>query len=234
MKSLTRWSTEWLNWLFPCYCAGCNQQSSRPDKPLCHQCLSELPTTNYETQADHPIEKLFWGRIPLQHATATYFLKPDSALLHALHQLKYHHRPGIGNYLGRLAGERLKQANRLDGIDALIPLPLHPSKKRKRGYNQAERICRGISEATGIPVWEQLVVRNRATETQTQKDRAQRWDNMNGTFSLHNPASTTNKHVLLVDDVLTTGATLEACGQTLLQVPELQLSLFTLAYTENR
>ena len=153
---------------------------------------------------------------------------------HSLHQLKYNHRPGIGVYLGSVAGKRMKQQNSLHHFDALIPLPLHPSKKRKRGYNQAERICQGFAQATGIPVWDQIVQRNQSTETQTKKDRAQRWENMEGKFSLHNTKPAINKHLLLVDDVLTTGATLEACGQTLLQIPGIQLSLFTLAYTENR
>lgn len=224
----------WLDWLFPSYCAGCNQQRTRPDQPICYRCLAELPYTEYEQQQDHALEKLFWGRIPLQSVTSTWSLKQDSALQHCLHQLKYHHRPSIGIYLGRLAGERLKQHSRYRSIDALIPLPLHPSKKRKRGYNQAERICQGLSQATGIPVWDQIVLRNQSTETQTRKDRGQRWNNMEGKFSLKNSQPAINKHLLLVDDVLTTGATLEACGQTLLQIPGIQLSLFSLAYTENR
>ena len=224
----------WLDWLFPSYCAGCNQKRAHPKHPLCYQCLSELPYTNFEDQTDHALEQLFWGRIPLRSVLATWYLKPESALQHCLHQLKYQYRPGIGVYLGKMAGHRMKQHHPSPHFDALIPLPLHPGKKRKRGYNQAERICQGISQATGIPVWDQIVLRNQSTETQTRKDRAQRWKNMEGKCSLHKTQPALHKHLLLVDDVLTTGATLEACGQTLLQIPGVQLSLFTLAYTENR
>jgi ComF family protein len=223
----------WLDWLFPSYCAGCHQRRTPPEKPLCYQCLSELALTTFENQQENTLDRLFWGRIPLQSVTAEYVLKPNSALQQSLHQLKYHHRPGVGVYLGKMAGERMKQNHRHQPIDALIPLPLHERKKRIRGYNQAERICQGIAQTTGIPVWDTLVVRNQHTETQTQKDREQRWANMHGKFSLHRPEQATHKHVLLVDDVLTTGATLEACGQTLLQIPGIQLSLFALAYTEN-
>ena len=221
----------WLDWLFPSYCAGCNQRRTLPDKPLCYQCLSELALTASENQQENTLDQLFWGRIPLQSVRAEYVLKPGSALQHSLHQLKYHHRPGIGVYFGKLAGERMKQSHRHQSIDALIPLPLHHRKKRIRGYNQAERICQGIAQTTGIPVWDTIVLRNHHTETQTQKDRGQRWANMQGKFSLHQPEKAINRHVLLVDDVLTTGATLEACGQTLLQIPGIQLSLFALAYT---
>jgi ComF family protein len=234
MHLLQTMQAGWLNWLLPSYCAGCNQKRAHPNHPLCYQCLSELPATDYEAQTGHALEQLFWGRIPLQSVTATWYLKPASSLQHCMHQLKYNHRPGIGVYLGSVAGKRMKQQNPSHHFDALIPLPLHPSKKRKRGYNQAERICQGFAQATGIPVWDQIVQRNQSTETQTRKDRAQRWNNMEGKFSLHNTKPAINKHLLLVDDVLTTGATLEACGQTLLQIPGVQLSLFTLAYTENR
>ena len=234
MNLLRTMQAGWLDWLFPSYCAGCNQKRAPPKHPLCYQCLSELPYTNLENQIDHELEQLFWGRIPLRSVLATWYLKPESGLQHCLHQLKYQYRPGIGVFLGKMAGQRMKQHHASPPFDALIPLPLHPGKKRKRGYNQAERICQGLSQATGIPVWDQIVLRNQSTETQTRKDRAQRWNNMEGKFSLHKTTPAMHKHLLLVDDVLTTGATLEACGQTLLQIPGVQLSLFTLAYTENR
>jgi ComF family protein len=222
----------WLDWLFPCYCCSCHQQSVSPEKPLCYQCLSELTATQYSHSDQLQLEKIFWGRIRLESALALYPLKPQSVLQQTLHQLKYHHRPGIGSYLGAIAGGNLMRAGQLMEITALIPLPLHPSKKRKRGYNQAEKICAGLSVATGIPVWDNLVVRNQFTETQTRKDRSERWNNMSGKFSLIDPEKAIGQHLLLVDDVITTGATLEACGQTLLQIPQARLSFFSLGYTE--
>lgn len=222
----------WLDWLLPCYCCSCAAQSVQPHKPLCYQCLAELTATEYSGSNQLRLEKLFWGRIRLESVLALYPLKPDCVLQHTLHQLKYHHRPGIGEYLGKLAGKKMMAEKWLSDIAALVPLPLHPSKKRKRGYNQAERIGMGFSAATGIPMLTNLVYRNQFTETQTRKDRGERWDNLSGKFSLTDPYKAKGKHLLLIDDVITTGATLEACGQTLLQIPQSRLSFFALGHTE--
>jgi len=221
-----------LDWLLPAHCCACGKSKVTPRHPICYQCLAELNETAYE-KADHQkLEKMFWGRIRLQTTLSLYPLKKGSPLQKILHQTKYHHRPSIGIYLGKLAGKKLTHHPILQDIDALVPLPLHPSKQRKRGYNQAEKISQGISMTTGIPVWNNLVIRNQSTETQTRKDRGERWDNMSGKFSLRHHKAAHNKHLLLIDDVITTGATLEACGQTLLQIPNARLSFFTLAHTE--
>ncbi|MFM7671529.1 MAG: ComF family protein [Bacteroidota bacterium] len=223
----------WLDWILPCDCCGCAEQITTPDKPLCYQCLSTLAATEYEASAHEKVAANFWGRITLQSVIAAYPLRSDSILHRSLHQLKYDQRPGIGLFLGKLAGSRLIKQQMLPPIDAIIPLPLHPAKKRKRGYNQAERIGQGLSIASGIPVWNDVVRRHQFTQTQTHKDRVERWANMQGKFSVRNGQKAEGKHLLLVDDVLTTGATLEACGQILQQIPAVQLSFFTLAYTEN-
>jgi ComF family protein len=222
-----------LNWLLPCYCAGCAQAHVQPAHPFCYQCLSDLNESAFDEQKQQAIEKIFWGRIPLCAVITAYPLRSGSKLQQAIHQLKYHHRPDIGKFLGRVAFRKATLPPGSPDLDALIPLPLHPQKKRKRGYNQAEQISKGISAATGIPVWNDLVMRNQATETQTKKDRGQRWENMQGKFALNNIERAIGKHLLLVDDVLTTGATLESCGHTLLQIPGVQLSFFTIGFTEN-
>ncbi|MBM3431516.1 MAG: ComF family protein [Bacteroidetes bacterium] len=202
----------WLDWLLPCYCCSCAKQSVQPNKPLCYQCLAELNTTQYGSSDQLRLEKLFWGRIRLESVYALFPLKPHAVLQYTLHQLKYHHRPSIGAYLGALAGKKMTTMQGLADVAAFIPLPLHPSKKRKRGYNQAEKICAGLSAASGIPVWNDILIRNQFTQTQTRKDRGERWANMSGKFSLLEFEKAIGKHLMLVDDVITTGATLEACG----------------------
>jgi ComF family protein len=221
-----------LDWLLPVHCCGCNQTRVTPEQPLCYSCLAELSHTAYDPNMDPGWKKIFWGRIPLQNMFCGYPLKSGSILQQTIHQLKYHHRPGIGRWLGKMAAIQLTKQGTTWDMQGLIPLPLHPAKKRKRGYNQAEEICRGISAVTGIPVWNNVVIRNRFTPTQTRKDRGERWENMVGKFSLQHWEKATGKPLLLVDDVITTGATLEACGETLLKIPGSNLSIFALAHTE--
>ena len=148
-----------------------------------------------------------------------------------LHQLKYKGKKEIGLYFGRRMGEAFAASERHKEIDALVPLPLFFKRERKRGYNQAAVICEGISEVTGLPVLNNVITRLKNTATQTHRNRAERWENIEGKFELINKEEIEGKHVLLVDDVLTTGATLEACGSELLKASGLKLSIATLAYT---
>jgi len=221
-----------LDWLLPCYCAGCGEQRVQPSQPICYACLSDLYESAYDTSTQEHLEEVFWGRIPLQSVIVPFPLRNGSILQHTLHQLKYNHRPHIGRFLGMIAANTLITRNLETPIDAVLPLPLHPTKQRKRGYNQAECICEGIGQATGLPIWRDIVQRTRFTESQTNKDRGQRWANMQGTFCLWNADQARGKHLLLVDDVLTTGATLEACGHAILQIPDIRLSIFALGRTE--
>lgn len=222
-----------VDWLLPCYCAGCGKQRVTPKQPFCYACLSDLNESGYDPHKQDSMAKIFWGRIPLRTVIVPFPLRSDSILQQAIHQLKYHDRPSIGQFLGKLAATRWQNRFETGSFDAMVPLPLHGNKKRSRGYNQAECICAGIRKATGTPIWNDLVIRDRATETQTKKDRGQRWENMQGKFRLHKSSRAAGKHLLLVDDVLTTGATLEACGQTLLEIPGVQISFFTIGFTEN-
>ena len=150
---------------------------------------------------------------------------------HLMHQLKYRGNKALGVYLGKIMGTALEASNRFRYVDALIPLPLFPTKERKRGFNQATVLCEGIAEILGKPVLTNTVVRTAHTESKTKKNRIQRWLNMEGRFEVINPSVVTGKHLLLVDDVITTGATLEACGAALLQTENTQLSLATLCYS---
>ena len=156
-----------------------------------------------------------------------YFTK-ESLVQHLMHQLKYKGNKDLGLQLGRLMGNALKNAARFNEIDVLIPLPLFPSKEKKRGYNQANILCEGISEILSLPVLTNVISRPQHTETQTSKGRIERWKNIEGKFQLIDPAPVQNKHILLVDDVVTTGATLEACGNEILTAGNVKLSVATL------
>ncbi len=174
---------------------------------------------------------MFTGRLPLLHATAQYYFTKESGLQHLLHQMKYKGARELCVYMGRLMAQQLAQSPWINEIDALVPLPLFAQRERQRGYNQSALLCQGITEVLQKPLLKDVVVRSTATESQTRKNRVQRWQNMEGRFSLTDASKTEGKHLLLIDDVVTTGATLESCGRALLQSENTQLSIATLCFS---
>ncbi|MBS1654679.1 MAG: ComF family protein [Bacteroidetes bacterium] len=222
-----------LNLFFPHVCAGCGSDLLDIQNSLCLKCIDNMPQTHFHLHADNPVEKHFWGRIAVSTATSQYYFTKESLMQHLMHQLKYKGNKELGLFLGRLIGSQLLQTDRFLGIDALVPLPLFPAKERKRGYNQATVLCEGISAEMNVPVWKDVVIRTEHTETQTKKSRVERWQNMEGKFELVNSEKLQNKHLLLVDDVVTTGATLEACGYELLKPDNTKLSIATLCYASH-
>jgi ComF family protein len=217
-----------LHIVFPHVCDGCGSDLLNIESHLCIRCLASLPETNFEMHSNNPVEKAFWGRLPLVSATAHLYFTKESLVQHLMHQLKYRANKEIGLQLGRIMGNALKNSNRFNNIEALIPLPLFPSKEKKRGYNQAKVLCEGIADVLGLPVLSNVTTRPLHTETQTKKGRIERWKNIEGKFQLIEPGAVRNKHLLLVDDVITTGATLEACGHELLTGENVKLSVATL------
>jgi ComF family protein len=216
---------------YPQICAGCGSDVITVESPLCIRCMASLPVTNFHLHTGNQVEKIFWGRIPVTYATSLCYFNSGSLIQTLLHQLKYKGHKELGYFLGRLMGETLRQSNRFSYMDALIPLPLFAAREKKRGYNQAALLCEGMAEAMKIPVWNDVVMRTTATSTQTKKNRIERWENIEGKFIINRPTLLTGKHVLLVDDVITTGATLEACAGLMFEVPEVSVSIATLAYT---
>jgi ComF family protein len=218
-----------LHLLFPHNCDGCGSDIVGKESTLCMRCIEAMPETNFELHADNPVEKKFWGRLSIQQATAQYYFTRESLMQHLMHQLKYKRNKELGNQLGQMMGESIKRSGRFV-VDALVPLPLFPAKEKRRGYNQATILCEGMAESLQVPVLKDVVIRSQHTDTQTKKGRIERWQNMEGKFILANPGAISNKNVLLVDDVVTTGATLEACGVELLKAENVRLSIAALCY----
>lgn len=216
--------------LYPHICTGCGSDLLNEDNLLCLKCIHDLPHTNFANLPNNPVEKYFWGRIPLQAACSQFYFSKEFLIQHLIHQLKYKADTKIGFYLGELMGKTLLKSDRFAAIDALIPLPLYADKEQKRGYNQAAVICDGMSSVMNVPVYNKYVIRQHATETQTRKHRTERWENVKDSFKVIKENELAGKHLLLVDDVVTTGATLEACGSVLLQTAGVKLSIATLAY----
>ncbi|NDC78611.1 MAG: ComF family protein [Chitinophagia bacterium] len=217
---------------FPHRCPGCGDTLHGRRECVCPECLSRFPETGFASQPDNPVERLFWGRVALDAATSRYYFTGDSAMQGALHALKYQGDKATGTLLGRLLGHSLADAGRFNGIDALIPMPLHPRKVRLRGYNQAEIIARGVSDVTHIPVIMHALSRKKHTDTQTKKSRLERWRNVSEAFSLADSGVLEGRRLLLVDDVVTTGSSLEACATLIWTSGCKGLSIATVAFAE--
>src|SRR5215831_15819311 len=217
-----------LHILFPHVCGGCGIDIIDDESSLCMKCIAGLPETNFHLHADNPVEKIFWGRLPVMCATAQYYFTKESLMQRLMHQLKYKGNKELGKQLGRLMGYDLQRTTRFTNVDALIPLPLFPAREKQRGYNQAAILCEGIAEIMNVEILKNTIRRIQPTDSQTKKGRLERWENMQGKFELVQPERIRNKHVLVVDDVITTGATLEACGLELLKVVHARVSIATL------
>jgi ComF family protein len=219
-----------IHLFFPHVCAGCGSDIINEQNELCLRCTEELPRTDFELHRDNPVEKKFWGRLQIQNATAQFYFAKESLIQKLIHQFKYRSNKGLGLQLGRMMGYALGKSSRFSA-DALIPLPLFPHKEKRRGFNQSEILCNGIAEYMHLPVLKDIIIRPQHTETQTHKGRIERWKNMEGKFVLTKPGAIEGKHVLLIDDVITTGATLESCGSELLKAKNVQLSIASLCVT---
>lgn len=229
MISLKEIKESVIHLFFPHVCTGCGNDILSNQSVLCIRCMDAMPETNFEQHANNPIEKMYWGRLPLVSGTAQFYFTKESLMQHLMHQFKYKNNRSLGLQLGQIMGEQIQRSGRIKP-DALIPLPLFPVKEKRRGYNQATLLCLGMAAIMKIPVIENAVIRPQHTETQTKKGRIERWKNMEGKFILNEQEAIKNKHLLLVDDIITTGATLEACGAELLKADNVKLSIASLCY----
>lgn len=230
MPNLKTILSDTLHLFYPHVCTGCGSDLLEQDALLCLKCIINLPQTNFACYAGNPIEKIFVGRIALVAAHSEFYFSKESIVQQLIHQLKYKGNKEIGIYLGEMMGKTLLASNRFNEVDFLIPLPLYPDKERKRGYNQAAIICEGISASMNVPVLKNIVLRKRYTDTQTKKHRTERWENVAGSFIVKDVHHLQGKNILMVDDVVTTGATLEACGSMLTSIDGVNLSIAVLAH----
>ena len=213
---------------YPRLCNGCSKPLTAAEQVLCLGCAAQMPETGHAATPGNDAELLFAGRVPFAHAAALAYFTDDGLLQHLVHGLKYRGQQDIGRYLGTLLGQRLMAAGWGNDVDMIVPVPLHSAKLAARGYNQGALIAEGMAGPMGKPVSTDVLVRVRHTESQTRKTRTQRVSNMQGAFAIQKKDEWKGRHILLCDDILTTGATLEACALALLQEKSIKISIATI------
>ncbi len=218
-----------LHLLYPTLCAGCDADLPSAHYCFCLRCQSRMQPTDMHLHAENEFTDRFWGRLRIESGAAMYYFSRKSPVQRALHHLKYKNQPDIGLRIGRRYGQLLSHAPLFKGIQAVLPVPLHPRKEQMRGYNQSAMLAQGIAESLKVPVVPNVLMRTTFSNSQTQKKRMERFENVGAVFGIKHPGRIAGKQVLLVDDVLTTGATLEACGSVLLQIPGVRVSMATIA-----
>lgn len=221
-----------LNYLtelfFPRLCVVCGDKLIEQEQWICLHCLHHIPRTNFHLDPENRVAQLFYGRVQIECATSFFYFSKGSKYQALLHNLKYKGMKELGAEIGKHFGIDLLQSNDFSSVDIVCPVPLHPSKEKKRGYNQSWWIASGISGQMQKELSDDNLKRVTATETQTRKSRFERWQNVEGIFELTKPEEFSGKHILLIDDVVTTGSTLEACAQTIISKAKAKVSIATL------
>ncbi|HVI47694.1 MAG TPA: hypothetical protein VM802_22675 [Chitinophaga sp.] len=218
-----------IHLFYPHCCEICGKDLPAADDLLCLRCHDTLPVTQFHRYEGNPVANIFRGRVQIKHAMAAYYYSQSSGMQHLVHSFKYRQRKDIALWLGRQIGYMLQESPWISEIDMLAPVPLFPSKERSRGYNQATLLANGIAHIIKKPVLSKALTRLQFTRTQTRQGRTDRWQNVATVFSA-DPRVVTGRHILLTDDVITTGATTEACSQALLDAGA-SVSVCSLAYT---
>ena len=217
------------NLFFPRYCVSCGELLGRHEECLCMSCLVKLPRMSVYQRSAGEVEKVFWGKYPIEKATAFLYYTKGSDVRSILYGMKYYGDYRLAFFLGKCMAREFLEDSFFDGIDCLVPVPLHADRQRWRGYNQSEALAQGIATITGLPVCTDALSRHSPTDTQTDKSLYDRWLNVKGVFSVQKPTELRNKHILLIDDVLTTGATMTACTDALKNVEGIRVSILALA-----
>lgn len=224
---------DFVHLLFPTYCPGCSCALGRHESEICTGCLMRLPKAHLTGMKENPVEKLFWGRAEIEQATAFLQFSKGGMAQRLLHDLKYRGNQAIGEKLGRLMADEMKNKNWHADIDEIVPVPLHPKKMKLRGFNQAESIARGMAEIWNIAMSADNLIRKVYNPSQTRKSRFARWKNTDNIFGVKRPESFAGKHLVLIDDVVTTGSTIEACALQLNKIEGVKVSVATVAFPMN-
>ncbi|WP_299062503.1 phosphoribosyltransferase family protein [uncultured Polaribacter sp.] len=227
-----RFLNDFLNLFFPKLCANCNNQLTQNENVICTFCRHDLPLTNFTNYRDNKIISTFYGKVAIEKANALLFYRKEGITKKLIHELKYKGNEEIGSFFGNWLGSLLKQNKEFNDIDYIIPVPLHSKKRKQRGYNQVSKFGKNVSKHLEKPFIENFLIRRSTSKTQTFKARFERFNNIDTQFLLKNLSIFKNKHLLLIDDVITTGATLESCVKELQKTENVKISILTIAYTE--
>ncbi len=230
--SINHYLRDFLSLFFPELCAGCGTNLFKNEEVICTNCIYHLPVTNFHKDPLNKLARQLWGRFVFKHASSYVYFRKGGRVQNIMHQLKYNNRPEAGFRMGQLYAYVLESFCDWHKPDLIIPVPLHPEKLKKRGYNQSESISLGLSSVLHIPVMPDHLIRIENTETQTRRSRFGRYENLKEAFHCKDAMDLTGKHILLVDDVITTGATLEACAEVLLHIEGAVISVTTVAFAE--
>ncbi len=226
------WINGFTHLFFPRTCQACRHVLYNQEEVICTKCLYHLPKTNFHLHESNPVSRTFWGRVELNAATSYLFFSKQGKTQLLMHNLKYQGKKQVGIYLGKKFGKDLKKSQLYNTVQVVIPVPMHPKKKQKRGYNQSDLIAEGIALAMNAEIQVDNLVKVHNTTSQTKKSRYKRWENVKDVFQVRNEALLQNKHILIVDDVITTGATIEACAHRLSSIKGITISVASLAYAQ--
>lgn len=232
MRPISFWH-RLLDLISPRFCVVCNHRLSVTENVVCGKCLFHLPRTAFYRNAyENEMAKLFWGQIPIEKASALFYYEAHSETANIIYELKYKDHPEIGEIMGRIMARELESAGFFEGIDSIIPVPLAKKRLRQRGYNQSMEIARGVSEISGLPIFDKVVKRTVFEGSQTHKGRWERNENVDKVFSLIDGPAVKGKHLLLIDDVVTTGATVIACARELVKAGDVKVSVVSLGFAK--